>query len=72
MPILTALLLSELALGVASRLLPQANVFLLGLPLKILVVLAVVLVSVNSFPQTMGWMLEEMEHTIERVLMGLR
>ena len=71
-PILSALLLSELALGVASRLLPQANVFLLGLPLKILVVLAVVLVSVNSFPQTMGWMLEEMERTIERVLMGLR
>ncbi len=71
-PILSALLLSELALGVASRLLPQANVFLLGLPLKILVVLAVVVVSVNSFPQVMDWMLVEMERTMERVLMGMR
>lgn len=71
-PILSALLLSELALGVASRLLPQANVFLLGLPLKILVVLAVVTVSVSSFPSIMGWLLESMEQTFTEVLAGLR
>lgn len=71
-PILAALLLAELALGVASRLLPQANVFLLGLPLKILVVLAVVTVSVNSFPSIMDWLMDAMEDTFEQVLVGLR
>ncbi|MDG2114744.1 MAG: flagellar biosynthetic protein FliR, partial [Actinomycetota bacterium] len=71
-PILSALLLSELVLGVASRLLPQANVFLLGLPLKILVVLLVVTVSVSSFPSIMGWLMEAMEETFTEVMMGLR
>ncbi len=71
-PILAALLLSELALGIASRLLPQANVFLLGLPLKIMVVLLVVTVSVNSFPSVMSWFLDSMEDTFENVLLGLR
>ena len=70
-PILAALLLAELALGVASRLLPQANVFLLGLPLKILVVIAVVLVTVITFPGVMAWLIDETERIFEQVLLGL-
>ena len=36
-PVLGALFLTEVALGLAARFAPQANVFLLGLPLKVLV-----------------------------------
>ncbi len=70
-PILAALLLAELAMGVASRLLPQANVFLLGLPLKILVVLLVVTVSVSSFPALMDRLIGDMEYMFRQVLLGL-
>jgi flagellar biosynthetic protein FliR len=38
-PVVGALFLTEVALAVASRFVPQANVFLIGLPLKILVAL---------------------------------
>jgi flagellar biosynthesis protein FliR len=70
-PIMATLLVTEVALGIASRLLPQANVFLLGLPLKILVAIVVVGVTVTSFPAIMGWLMTSFEGTFERVLLGL-
>lgn len=39
-PVLGALLLTEVALGLAARFAPHANVFMVGLPLKMLVTLA--------------------------------
>lgn len=50
MPALAALFLSEIVLGVAARMLPEANIFLLGLPLKLGVVLIAVTVVILSFP----------------------
>lgn len=41
-PVLGALLLAEVALALAARFVPQANVFMIGLPLKMGIALAVV------------------------------
>ena len=71
MPVLAALLLAELTLGVASRLLPQANVFLLGLPLKLLVAFAVVGVTLVSFPEVMHAVLAETARLFEQIAGGL-
>lgn len=70
-PIMVALLVSEIVLGVASRLVPQANVFLLGLPLKIIVAIAVVGATLTSFPQVMVGVLEATEDLFEQVVSGL-
>ena len=50
MPALAALFLAEVVLGVAARMLPEANIFLLGLPLKLGIVLGAVVVVLLSFP----------------------
>jgi flagellar biosynthetic protein FliR len=49
-PTLAALMVAEVALGVASRFAPQANVFALGLPLKLVAALATVSLVVVAFP----------------------
>lgn len=41
-PVLGALLLAEVALALAARFVPQANIFLIGLPLKLGIAVAVV------------------------------
>lgn len=57
LPVLSVLFLLELVLGIASRFAPQANVFLLGLPAKLLVTLTTVGVVLMLFPGAMDRML---------------
>ena len=52
MPAIAALFLTEVTLGVAARLMPQANVFIVGLPAKLLVAMAAALVVLTAFPHT--------------------
>lgn len=51
LPVVAALFLAELVLGLAARLAPQANVFLLGLPTKIFLALTLVSVSLLLYPE---------------------
>jgi flagellar biosynthesis protein FliR len=48
-PVVLALLLVEFALGVVSRNLPQMNLLLLGLPVKIIVGLAALMIWAAGF-----------------------
>jgi flagellar biosynthesis protein FliR len=52
-PVLFVLLLTELALGLISRVLPQMNVFFVGIPAKILVGLSVLALTATGIGQTM-------------------
>jgi flagellar biosynthetic protein FliR len=52
MPALAALFVAELVLGIASRFAPQTNVFILGLPAKILVAFASVTAVLVLVPET--------------------
>ena len=70
-PAITALFLAELLLGLAARFAPQANVFLLGLPAKIIAALATVSFVVLVFPEAISGVVEHMEDTFIRVLRGL-
>lgn len=51
LPVLSALFLTEVVLGVASRFAPQANVFLLGLPAKLFIALTMASLSLLLFPE---------------------
>ena len=48
MPLALVLLLVELAVALISRAIPQVNVFFLGLPLKILVGIALVAIALPT------------------------
>ncbi len=53
LPIMGVLLMMELALGLAARFAPQANIFLVGLPAKLLAAITVVGSSWVLFPDAM-------------------
>lgn len=72
MPVLSALFLTEVVLGIASRFAPQANVFLLGLPAKLLIALAMVVVTVMLFPEAMDGLLHTTAETFTEGLRALR
>lgn len=63
-PVIAALFLTDLALAAAARLAPQTNAFMLGLPMKLLVTLALLSAVVTIFPgmvqQTMQAMTQGM------------
>lgn len=48
-PILAAILITDVALGVLSKTVPQLNVFMVGMPLKILLGLSVMFVTIPLF-----------------------
>lgn len=48
-PIVAAILITDVALGVISRTVPQLNVFVVGMPLKILLGIAVMILTIPLF-----------------------
>lgn len=48
-PMLTAILITDVALGVISKTVPQLNVFVVGMPLKIILGLAVMVLTMPLF-----------------------
>lgn len=71
LPVIGVLLMLELALGLAARFAPQANVFLLGLPAKLLAALTVVGSSWVLFPDALAQVEGTVARTIGAVLRGL-
>jgi flagellar biosynthetic protein FliR len=51
-PVLGALVLAEVVLALAARLAPQANVFLLGLSVKVALTIALLGAALALFPGT--------------------
>ena len=70
MPALAALFMTELVLGIAARMMPQANVFLVGLPAKLLLAIAVSGLVLAAFPTAMDGVFQIIEDTFVDVLRG--
>ncbi len=71
LPVAAALLLVELALGLASRFAPQTNVFILGLPLKLFVTLSAVGTVLVAFPGVATEVVASVEETAVEALRAL-
>jgi flagellar biosynthetic protein FliR len=71
LPAVAALFLTEVVLGLAARFAPQANVLMLGLPLKVLVLLVTAGMVVLLFPEAMAGVMETIERTTVDVMRGL-
>jgi len=70
-PITAAVLITDVALGIIAKAVPQVHVFIVGLPLKILVGFAVMAVTITVFRSVvhvlMGGMHEEIVKFLEAV-----
>lgn len=61
MPALAALFATEVVLGIAARFAPQANVFLVGLPLKVITALVTVTFVVLLLPESISGTVDVVE-----------
>jgi len=71
LPSLAALFLIEVVFGVASRFAPQANIFMLGLPAKLLAAFGTVTVVILLFPEAMDAVIATMTDTFRDGIAGL-
>ena len=71
MPFLVALFLVDVALGVFARLVPQADLFSISLPLKLLAGLAISTAFVASFVPLAPSLLDQMTAGLDQLLIAL-
>lgn len=57
-PLVAAILITDVALGIISKAMPQMNVFMLGMPLKLIVGLIVILITIAAFKGMVTYILE--------------
>jgi flagellar biosynthetic protein FliR len=68
-PVMLALILCDVAFGMVSRLAPQLNVFIIGFPVKIIVGLALIGVTL---PFVGGWIADQVQVSVSQALMALK
>lgn len=63
-PVVVAMLLSDILLGILTRTIPQMNVFVVGMPLKILIGLLIICITIPLFSQLSSNIFKEMVNEI--------
>ena len=59
-PIVASILITEVALGTVSRMVPQLNVFVIGMPLKIIVGILILIITLPMFFSVMEFIFKSM------------
>jgi flagellar biosynthesis protein FliR len=67
-PVLLALILTDVAFGVVSRVVPQLNIFAVGFPVKIIVGLLIV---AAALPFLGTWFYDQLQSSVETGLSGI-
>ena len=68
LPVITTLMLVSLTLGIVGRTVPQLNILVLGFPIKILVGIFVISVSVPLFGESIADTLRTLPERVQEVV----
>jgi flagellar biosynthetic protein FliR len=68
-PVVLAIVITDAAFGMVSRVVPQLNVFAVGFPAKMTIGLLMIGVSL---PFTAGWMADELQRSVSTALQSIR
>lgn len=68
-PVLLAVVITDVAFGVVTRVVPQLNVFAVGFPVKVVVGLLVV---AASLPFVVGWISDQLELSVGQALQTIK
>lgn len=71
-PVVAAILITDVALGTVSRMVPQLNVFVIGMPLKIFVGIVVLVVSVPMFIYVLEGLFDVVDTSTMTFIKGIR
>ncbi len=72
MPILSILILIDVGLGILARAVPQMNMFVIGIPLKIVILFVLMIVTISLVPIFNNIIIDEMVNTIMNLIQGMR
>lgn len=67
-PILIAIFLGNVVLGILARTMPQMNIFIVGLPFKILIGIVIILISLQLFPHYSESLFDKMFRSIYELI----
>jgi flagellar biosynthetic protein FliR len=67
MPVIASALLCEIALGIIVRTAPQMNIFVIGIPIRVIVGLVALLLCIEPFVLATDWFFEEMYTAIDNL-----
>ncbi len=70
-PVVATILILDVALGTISRMVPQMNIFVIGMPLKIIVGLIIIVITMPMFISVMKSVFELMETSVVNYLKEL-
>ena len=70
-PVIAVIFITNIALGVLARTVPQINIFILGMPIKILVALVVLILVVPVFSIIMDTIMNNMYGNLETIIKGM-
>lgn len=70
-PVTASILIADIALGVISRTIPQFNVFIVGMPLKIALGIAIMLISIPMFIELLTWLFSEISNEMDILIKGM-
>jgi flagellar biosynthetic protein FliR len=70
-PIVFTVLLTDVALGIISKAMPQMNVFMVGMPLKILVGLIIIVVTMPAMMLVFGELFKNVELETVNFMRGI-
>jgi flagellar biosynthetic protein FliR len=70
-PVIAAILLTDVALGILAKTMPQMNVFMVGMPLKILVGIFTLMIMIPVFSTVIEALLRNMADSIYKILLHL-
>ncbi len=71
-PVIAAILLTDVALGILAKTMPQMNVFMVGMPLKILVGIFTLMIMMPAFSSIIEALFRNMADSIYEILLQLR
>ena len=67
-PIVITIFLSDIVIGLLARTVPQLNVFILGLPLKVLIGFLTTIILLSSISNEIVYIIESIPGKVERIL----
>ncbi len=71
-PVVASILITDVALGTVSRMVPQLNIFVIGMPLKIFVGLIILLITIPMFMTVMEIIFKAMDGSILNYIRELK
>lgn len=68
LPVVGSLFLVDIALGLLARTVPQMNVFVIGMPLKVIVGLAIIIITLPGFFYVLSGVMRNMVNTMGQLM----